>query len=168
MISIVRSREEDSEQILRLFHACRHDMNAQGIKQWDEVYPNHEVVEEDIANQSLFLAKDNEEIVGVITLDSQASEEYESVDWRYLDGRMLVIHRLAVKPSCQGQGIASMLMNFAHDEGRRQQYRSVRLDVYSGNARAVRFYEKLGYETRGEVTFPRRTLPFYCMERSLS
>jgi ribosomal protein S18 acetylase RimI-like enzyme len=41
------------------------------------------------------------------------------------------------------------------------------LDVYTGNERAVRLYERRGYTVAGQVFFPRRELPFYCMEKTV-
>ncbi|OBR65873.1 hypothetical protein A7K91_18030 [Paenibacillus oryzae] len=59
-------------------------------------------------------------------------------------------------------------MKFVHNQCLERGYGSSRLDVYSGNELAFHFYKKLGYEIRGEVTFPRRPLPFYCMEKELN
>ncbi|MMZ70294.1 putative acetyltransferase [compost metagenome] len=70
-----------------------------------------------------------------------------------------------MRPKYQGRGIALKLMNFVDESCKQAQYTSIRLDVYSGNQRAVEFYKKLGYAIRGEVTFPRRELPFFCMEK---
>ncbi|WP_173049782.1 hypothetical protein [Nitrospira sp. KM1] len=40
----------------------------------------------------------------------------------------------------------------------------VRLDAYSGNPQALTLYRRRGYREAGQVTFPRRALPFICFE----
>ncbi|WP_429375524.1 GNAT family N-acetyltransferase [Paenibacillus sp. DS2015] len=168
MMSIIRPEKTDIHTIFEIFQECRFDLDAQGIKQWDDIYPNKEVIEEDIQNQSIFILKHDEEIAGVVSYDEMEIEEYKSVDWKHKDGRNIVIHRLSIRPKYQGQGIAKKLIQFVHGKSRQELYTSVRLDVYSDNQRAIDFYKKLGYELRGEVWFPRRSLPFYCMEKNLS
>ncbi len=81
---------------------------------------------------------------------------------------MLVVHRLCVDPAFQGQGIAEQIMIYGEKIARERGYASIRLDAYSSNPRAVRLYERLGYQKVGSVTFPRRTLPFYCFEMILA
>ncbi len=164
---IVRPDETDIHPIFGVFRECRYDLDNQGIKQWDDIYPNKEVIAADIKNQSIFILKHDEEIGGVISFDEVEIEEYKSVNWKHTNGRNVVVHRLSVRPKFQGQGIAKKLIQFVHGKCKEEQFSSVRLDVYSGNQRAIEFYKRLGYEIRGEVWYPRRTLPFYCMEKHL-
>src|SRR5213075_3263091 len=76
----------------------------------------------------------------------------------------LVVHRLCVDPSEQQKGVARQLMDFTESYAASHGYRSVRLDAYSGNPRAVDFYRRRGYREAGIVFFPRRSGPFNCFE----
>lgn len=58
-------------------------------------------------------------------------------------------------------------MGFAERYGIDNNFSSVRLDAYSGNKQSLQFYEKRGYQKRGEVSFPGRKLPFFCYEMAL-
>lgn len=166
-MSIIQPDEKDIQMIYEIFQECKFDLDNQGINQWDEIYPNKRVIEEDIQNQSIYIFIQNEESAGVVTFDEMEIDEYKAIKWKYTNGRYVVVHRLSVRPKYQGQGIAKKLIQFVHEKSQQEQITSVRLDVYSGNQRAIEFYRRLGYELRGEVWFPRRTLPFYCMEKSL-
>ena len=79
---------------------------------------------------------------------------------------IIVIHRLAVTPEFQGAGLAKRLMSFAEISAAKAGYATIRLDAYSGNEAVVGFYTRRGYKKAGEIFFPRRELPFVCMERS--
>jgi ribosomal protein S18 acetylase RimI-like enzyme len=89
------------------------------------------------------------------------------LSWKDTNGKPAVIHRLAVHPQHQKLGYAKQLMNFAENLATEQGYTSIRLDSYTGNPRAIRFYENREYVKRGEVYFPGRVLVFYCFEKEL-
>lgn len=71
-----------------------------------------------------------------------------------------------MSPEFQGAGLGTQLMNFAEISAAESGYASIRLDAYSGNNMVVGFYARRGYKKVGEIFFPRRELPFVCMERS--
>ena len=56
---------------------------------------------------------------------------------------------IAVKDSCRGRGIGTLLMKSAEEFARERGARRIELDVLSKNKGAVRLYERLGYVTEG-------------------
>ena len=121
----------------------------------------------DILNNSLFLIRNEDGILGIIVLDENQSPEYSKIDWISKDERVLVIHRLAINPKYQSQGYARKLMYYAEEYAREHNYKAIRLDAYTGNLRALSFYEKRDYKKTGELCFPWRELPFNCYEKVL-
>jgi ribosomal protein S18 acetylase RimI-like enzyme len=164
---IEQASKDDLPAVAELFAACIRDMMARGIDQWDESYPDVEINRRDYENGSLFVAQNEGSPAGALTIDENEAAEYKQIPWRYSDGKILVLHRLAVHPQVQHRGIARELMAFAEEYGRSRGYAAIRLDAYSANHRAIPFYEKLGYEHRGQVHFARREKPYYCFEKSL-
>lgn len=164
-VQMIRPDETELASIFELLQECRAHLETQGIKQWDDIYPTMAVVEADFRNDSIYITKVDGEVAGVVSFDDHGYMEYEAIDWKSKSAKHAILHRLSVRP--RYRGIAQSLMKFVHNQCLEQGYGSIRLDVYSGNEMAVRFYKKLGYELRGEVTFPRRPLPFYCMEKEL-
>jgi ribosomal protein S18 acetylase RimI-like enzyme len=73
-----------------------------------------------------------------------------------------------VNPKNQNQGIARKLMDFAEQRAMANGFAAIRLDCYSTNEKAVRFYENLDYLKRGEIFFPGRHHPFFCYEKLLN
>lgn len=63
-----------------------------------------------------------------------------------LDAKTGWLDQLAVEPVLWGHGIAGKLM----DEAKRISPHGVRLDVNQTNARAIRFYEHIGFVRAGE------------------
>jgi ribosomal protein S18 acetylase RimI-like enzyme len=65
----------------------------------------------------------------------------------------------------QGGGIARKLLKYADDFAVKNGYGTIRLDAFTQNERALRLYEKNGYEKVGSVLF--RKGEFYCYEKKM-
>jgi len=59
---------------------------------------------------------------------------------------------MAILPAWQGTGIATVLLQHAEAELRRQNCTRITLDTTTPLERAIRFYEKLGYRRSGKIT----------------
>ncbi len=154
----------DVPQVMTIVARCVRDLQARGIDQWDDIYPNEEILSEDVRAGGLFVASRGGVTVGAVCVNDVQPELYRAVAWRCPDDHPLMIHRLCVDPECQGQGIGLRLMRFAEAFARRKGCRSIRLEVYPTAAAAVGLYTRLGYALVGQVRFPRRRLAFDCME----
>jgi GNAT superfamily N-acetyltransferase len=156
-------RPADLDQIMTLIADVIAGLRARGIDQWDEIYPDRNIITADLAAGTLSIAEGDGGLLGMIVLNEHQEPQYASVDWRFQSGRCLVVHRLCVHPEAEGKGVATALMAFAEATGRGLGYGAVRLDAFTGNPRAVALYERLGYRKAGEVTF--RKGRFYCYEK---
>ena len=154
------------ESIEQLFAACVKDMLARQVLQWDTSYPTRKNFEEDIANGSLYCVEKQGVVQGVITLNEVQDPQYKNLDWQYIGTKILVVHRLAVHPNFQGQGIALKLMQFAEQYATKNRYIAIRLDAFEGNPRSQFFYRKLGYEAIGKVQFD-QPLPCTAFEKNI-
>ncbi len=156
---------EDKTAILAIIRNAIIDMELKGIHQWDSIYPNEEIINNDLRSGHLYVYLDNGNIMGIMVLNEHQDIEYESIDWKYDSGRHLIVHRLCIDPRFQGQGIARQLMRYAEEYGRGLQYESIRLDSFIDNDRACKLYEGLEYVKAGIVSF--RKGKFYCYEKRL-
>jgi ribosomal protein S18 acetylase RimI-like enzyme len=134
------------------------------IYQWDEIYPNEEVLTGDIKKKEMYLLSDNKKLLACIVINEDQDEAYDPAPWKYNGGRIAVIHRLCVNHENQGIGIGLKTMQLAEAVIKNSGYSSIRLDAFSDNPFARKLYEKLGYTYVGIVHF-RKGL-FYLMEKS--
>ena len=65
----------------------------------------------------------------------------------------------------EGRGIARALMTFLESHAASSGYSSIRLDAFTQNPRAVRFYDRCEYRRAGQVRF--RKGDFTCSEKEL-
>ncbi len=79
------------------------------------------------------------------------------------DNQTVRLRQMAVLNNLQGKGIGRALMQFAENLARDRGYRRITMHA---RKTAIGFYEKLGYEVRGEQ-FSEVTIPHFIMEKSL-
>ena len=164
-IIIRTAKREDSITAINIYKKAIEAMNSNGIDQWDSLYPNEEILSNDISNNHMFFGEYNNEIVSVFVLNQNYDEEYINGDWQYKEAPFFVVHRLCVNPSFQGRGIGMMTMKCIEDFLKDNGIEAVRLDAFSLNPAALKLYEKLGYKKVGEVNW-RKGL-FYLYEKKI-
>ncbi|WP_442602373.1 GNAT family N-acetyltransferase [Paenibacillus sp. KN14-4R] len=166
-LTIMRLESKDKKGIMSLFRTVTKHLQSQGNYQWDRFYPNGIIIGRDLRERNLFGIKMDNQIVGVVVLDTKQSDRYGSLPWSEREGKSACIHRLAVHPDYQGQGIGKQLLQFAENLALQQGNSDIRLDVYTGNAGALSMYKRAGYQQVGEIKFPFRQVPYRCFEKIL-
>ena len=156
---------DDLDALVALYGSAAQDMLRQGIDQWDEYYPDREILAEDVESGDMTLGLLDGELACAYVVNREHDPEYTSGAWEHTQGNFCVLHRLCVNPRMQGRGLARQTMARMEETARKQGFDSVRLDVFSKNLHAQRLYERLGYKRTGEVRF--REGIFYLMEKAL-
>jgi ribosomal protein S18 acetylase RimI-like enzyme len=154
-MNITKASLPDIPEIMSLIRAAVQKMIAGGLYQWDDSYPNIDIITEDINAGSLFKISDKERIAGVVVLNQQYFLQYNDLAWEDEGGKFLIVHRLCVHPDYQGKGYSQRLMRFAEEHAKKSGCSSVRLDTYTSNQRALALYDSLNYRRVGIVTFDR-------------
>ncbi len=158
--------ERDTDEVIKLYLSGIQHLIEQKIYQWDEIYPNEKVIAGDIMNREMYVLSDEAQILSCVVLNEDQDISYQGADWKYTGGRIAVIHRLCVKPECQGRRIGRRTMEYAEQLIKATGYSSIRLDAFSDNYISRNLYEKLGYRYAGTTKF--RKGQFYLMEKSCS
>lgn len=126
-----------------------------GSDQWQDGYPNEEVVQRDLDRGIGYVLVIDNSIAGyaaVILNDEPAYNELKGGTW-LTNGDFFVVHRIAVSDQFIGQGLGKTIMEcieeLAYDRG----VPSIKVDTNFDNAAMLKTFEKLGYTYCGEVTF---------------
>jgi GNAT superfamily N-acetyltransferase len=96
----------DLDRIFEIFTFCKILLETEKIYQWNDAYPSVEMIAQDIQEEHVYCIKEDDNIIGVITVNTIQDDRYTHVDWMDKCGKVLVIHRLAVHPLYQNQGVA--------------------------------------------------------------
>lgn len=139
--------------------------------QWDARYPSRSFFRAAIAAGNLFVLFDEKEIRGLAVLDGDQPPEWSSADWVCRNGSFMVIHAFAISPDVQGRGHGKYLLAFCEDVAMKRGCSSIRIDAFSENSRALKFWERSGYSFRGEIRFaskPADHQSYFCYEKLLA
>ena len=162
---IRKAQTSDLGNIMFMYKSCVAGMLKNSIDQWDATYPNSEVIIQDIKAKTYFVAEENSIIIGGINIDQNQDKTYLAMDWQDKTNQFLVVHRLGVKEEFWKQGIGKKLMIFAENLVIEKELKSMRLDTYSGNPKAMKFYRRLGYRELGTINLKPDKNEYYCFEK---
>ncbi|MDO4369828.1 MAG: GNAT family N-acetyltransferase [Clostridia bacterium] len=145
----------DLVQLKIMYRQIVQDMNAQGIRIWDEIYPC-EFLEEDIKMNRLYVLLDGDRIVSAFALSATNSGE-STVQWMDDRAKALYIDRLGVDTAYSKQGIGSFMLARAKEITKAAGAEYLRLFVVDINEPAIRLYRRNGFAKADgvyEETFP--------------
>ncbi|MFB6456275.1 GNAT family N-acetyltransferase [Chitinophaga sp. Hz27] len=127
---------------------------ADGSNQWQDGYPNEDVVKSDIEKGNGFVLTKGDVIAGYTAIIVNDEPAYAGIEGKWLtEGDFIVVHRVAISENFIGQGLAKTLMNAVEDYARSQQIFSIKADTNFDNPGMLKTFEKLGYVYCGEVYF---------------
>jgi ribosomal protein S18 acetylase RimI-like enzyme len=164
MMRIRLAHRKELEVLNSIVKDATKSMDEQGIPQWDEIYPNREILSKDIERQEMHVIEAGGRVAGLIVMNEDQSPEYAAVEWMY-PGRPLVVHRLTIHPGYQRIGLATRLMDFAEETAAIKRHACIRLDAFTRNPAAFTLYENRGYRKAGVVHF--RKGEFFCYEKAI-
>lgn len=149
-IKIRLGKEEDINSLVQLYDNINDHLAANiNYTGWRKgIYPAREDGEKGIEEGSLFVATEDEKIVGSIILRHEPEPAYLSAPWQVTldNAQVLVIYTFVVSPEKLNQGIGKLLLDFAEKYAEENNVRALRLDVYEKNVPAIHLYEKCGYK----------------------
>jgi len=162
---IRKANKTDLDNIMLMYKSCVKGMLAKDIDQWDETYPNAEIIGQDLEVMTYYVAEIRGIIIGGINIDQNQDKTYLNIDWEDKSDSFLVVHRLGVKEEFWNKKIGKYLMLFTENLVKERGLKSIRLDTYSGNPKAMEFYRRLGYRELGTINLKPNKNEYYCFEK---
>lgn len=147
-------------QIWEILQQAIQKRKQEGSNQWQDGYPNPEVIQKDIEKGVGFILTDNEIIVGYTAILLNDEPEYEKIIGKWLTNTdFIVFHRVAISKNHLGKGLAKIMMNHIETFALENNIYSIKADTNFDNNAMIAIFEKSGYVYCGEVHFrgsPRR------------
>ena len=166
-MQVVLATTSHLEQVLQNLKAANQKLLSQGVYQWDDTYPSRELLEADIEQQAMYVALEQNRITASVSVDTKQPNAYSDISWHPATLKPLMVHRLCVHPEKQGQGVGRRMLEFIETHAVEQGHDCIRVDVHAHNIAALATYGNRNFKRLGEVFFPRRDVPFICMEKIL-
>lgn len=125
-----------------------------GSQQWQDGYPNIDVIKQDVERGIGYVLLVNDTIAGYAAILFNDEPAYENLKGTWLtNGDFVVLHRLAISEEFLGQGLAKKMLYFTEDLALQNNICSIKVDTNFDNLPMLKIFETLGYVYCGEVEF---------------
>lgn len=139
---------------------------ADGSNQWQDGYPNPEVILKDINKDSAYVLIQGNSIIGYCAIVINDEPEYQNIEGKWLtNDDFVVFHRLAISENHLGKGLAKMMFQFIEEFAITNKINSIKADTNFDNFAMLHLFERLDYTYCGEVYF--RGSPRKAFEKTL-
>lgn len=125
-----------------------------GSEQWQDGYPNLDVIKKDIEKGVGFVLTENKNIVGYTAILINDEPEYEKIKGAWLsNSNYVVFHRVAISENYIGKGLSKMIMENIEDYALKNKIYSIKADTNFDNSAMLKIFKKFNYSYCGKVYF---------------
>ena len=125
-----------------------------GSQQWQDGYPNLEVIENDIENDEGFVLTDGNTIIGYCAVIINNEPEYKKIIGKWMTTEdFVVVHRIAITKSYLGRSLSQIMLKYIESFALNNSIFSVKVDTNFDNFAMLKIFEKMDYTYCGEVYF---------------
>lgn len=148
-----RTEVSDLDKVMNIIKQAQNYFKENNIDQWQNNYPNEEVINDDINKKySYVLLKDNE-IVATAAISFDGEKTYDTIyegQWKTLS-KYAVVHRIAVDSNFKGCGFAGIVMKEVEKLCIENDVHSIKIDTHIDNKSMQNLIKKSGFEYCGII-----------------
>jgi GNAT superfamily N-acetyltransferase len=152
------AKESDLPAILKLFRRVNAHLQEENLLMWSHGYPDESDFAEDISNHCLYVLKEGSRVLAMGSVSHDVTADFfpvshsqrktqdvlDKISWA--GEPLCLLNRFMVDPAFEGKGVSSELLSYIESLYKGSSWL---LAAYSENTRAVRFYEKHGFQNYG-------------------
>lgn len=152
-MQIRKTNQKDLSRLIEIFTEARGTIGALGIDQWQDGYPNEQVVMEDIDLGRSYCLEQDGQVWGtfVLVTEELCYDRITDGQWLTQGQDYIAIHRVAVAVAKRGLGLPALIMDYAAAYAAQLGRRSLRIDTHTGNLVMRRMLEKQGFRHCGTI-----------------
>lgn len=125
----------DAESIMQIFRQAQTCLRVQGVNQWQNGYPNMEIVDMDIMSENCLVCVVNGLIGASFVLTFEPEVTYDCIysgQW-LSEGQYGIIHRMAAADLFKGRGLGAEMIKMAEQIALSRGIRSIKVDTHRDN-----------------------------------
>lgn len=143
----------DINSIMNIIKDAQENFKNEGIDQWQNDYPNYEIIKHDILADNSYIILDHEVIVGTVSISFDGEKTYENIyegEW-LSNGSYAVIHRMAIDNQYKGLGLSSWIIKNVEELCLNQGIDSIKVDTHVENLPMKKVLMKNEFEYCGII-----------------
>lgn len=148
-----KTLEKDVDSVMEIIKQSQQYFKEQGIDQWQNGYPNSDVIKNDISNDHSFVLLKDKKIVATTALSFDGEETYNEIyEGKWLSNEdYAVIHRIAVDTSHKGSGLAGDIIKEVEKKCSGNGIKSIKVDTHEENKSMQKLLLKNGFDYCGVI-----------------
>ena len=152
-----KSEKSDAVQIMSIVNQAKAYLKSLGIDQWQNGYPNEDIINQDISQRAGYVLSDNDSIVATVAMFFGIEPTYNKIDGEWLSGNnenYCTIHRLAVDNAKKNMGNSSLILQNIQEICKQRNMSHIRVDTHNENVAMRQFLQKNGFIYCGTIYIP--------------
>jgi len=148
-----KSKEKDIRDIMEIIKEAQAYLKEMKIDQWQNGYPNEEVIRKDILNGYSYVLTDKDKVIATVALSFDGEPTYNEIyegSW-LTDNEYAVIHRIAVTKEMKGKNIASIILKRIEEICKERAIKSIKIDTHEDNLSMQRLLKKNNFKYCGVI-----------------
>jgi GNAT superfamily N-acetyltransferase len=154
-VNVRRAVAGDASTVADLLDEATRWVNELGYEQWPLPFPRDELAAA-IDRTEVYLVEDDGDAVATVTLLWE-----DPTFWGERPADAVYVHKLAVRRNRSGRGIGAAIVAWANAEAVEAGRDFLRLDCLRDNPGVREYYERLGFEHRGDLVQGGRQMSLY-------
>jgi GNAT superfamily N-acetyltransferase len=147
-----KAQISEASQIWEILQQAILRRKEDGSTQWQDGYPNLQVVHNDIEKDQAFVLVQGETVIGYSAVLINDEPAYDKIEGKWLTiDDFVVIHRVAISERHLGKGLAKMIIRCVEDYALKNDICSIKADTNFDNIAMIKIFEKMGYTLCGLV-----------------
>ncbi len=129
------SKNNDISCIMEIITQAQKSLKLLNINQWQDNYPNQDVILNDIANKESYVLEYKNKIVGTAVLSFNEEDSYNNIsDGSWITNNTYgVIHRIAIDNTKKGKGFAKKILTEIEAICISNNVHSIKIDTHEDN-----------------------------------
>lgn len=152
---LVQANLNDTNNIMSIIHDAQNLLASQRIDQWQNGYPNEEIILEDIKNKECYVLKSKQnKLLATAMFSTKTEPTYSKIVGQWItesDANYGVVHRMAVAKNHRGQGLAKFILHTFEQCLLQDNILSMRIDTHKDNLTMQNLLKQLGYSYCGII-----------------
>ncbi len=155
MFTLRLAQLTELDSVLTIVAQCQALMAQRGIDQWQDGYPNREVIAEDIAKSRGYILECNHDIAAYAAIVTDGEAAYDALEggaWLQHD-RYFTVHRMCVANEFRGRNVGEQYFSHIEKFTLAQGVKAVRVDTHPDNRVMLNLLNRLGFSYCGMVYY---------------
>ena len=143
----------DKDKIMEIIKQAQEYLKIKGVDQWQDNYPNLNIIKDDIDKRKSYVLEENGTIVATVAVSFNDEKTYDKIyngKW-ITENDYAVIHRIAVANNYKGKRISSEILAHIEKMCLQRNVHSIKVDTHKQNKSMRKMLSNNGFQYCGII-----------------